>query len=268
MKNLFTFFLNSKIFLSICVFSLGLSSQYILKQYHTNVLTLLFFGTFLSYNYQRLFFQYIFKEAKINTWFASNKVIVMLLIAISILIFCYSFLQLQLPTKIAAFVVSAISLLYPFLRRVPFLKIFLIAFSWSFSTLAFTYLESNLIFDSGFYFSLLSRTCFILSITIPFDIRDAKYDMNKINTIPLSFGVNFSKNLSLIFLFFYVLIDSSFYYKTFDLNAFFATIFCFLYTFFILKRVRGNSDNYFYSFWIESCSVSLLFFLIITSILL
>ena len=266
MKNLFTFFLDSKIFLSICVFSLALSSQYILKQYHIYVLTLLFFGTFLSYNYQRLFFQYIFKEAKINTWFAFNKVIIMLLIAISI--FCYSFLQLQLPTKIAVLVVSAISVLYPILRRVPFLKIFLIAFSWSFSTLAFTYLESNLIFDSDFYFSLLSRICFILSITIPFDIRDAKYDMYKINTIPLSFGVNFSKNLSLIFLVFYVIIDSCFYYKIFDLNAFFSTIFCFLYTFFILKRVRENSDNYFYSFWIESCSVSLLFFLIITSILL
>ena len=57
MKNLFTFFLDSKIFLSICVFSLALSSQYILKQYHINVLTILFFGTFLSYNYQRLFFK-------------------------------------------------------------------------------------------------------------------------------------------------------------------------------------------------------------------
>ena len=268
MKNLFTFFLDSKIFLSICVFSLALSSQYILKQYHINVLTLLFFGTFLSYNYQRLFFQFTFKEAKLNKWFAFNNLIVMLLIAISILIFCYSFLQLQLPTKIAVLVVSAISVLYPLLRRVPFLKIFLIAFSWSFSTLAFTYIESNLIFNSGFYFSLLSRTCFILSITIPFDIRDTKYDMYKINTIPLFFGVNFSKNLSLIFLIFYVLIDLYLYYKIFDLNAFFATIFCFLYTFFVLKRVRENSDNYFYSFWIESCSVSLLFFLIITSIFL
>ena len=268
MKNLFTFFLDSKIFLSICVFSLALSSQYILRQFHINVLTLLFFGTFLSYNYQRLFFQYIFKETKLNTWFASNKPIFLLLIAISILIFCYSFLQLQLPTKIAVLVVSAISVLYPFLRRIPFIKIFLIAFSWSFSTLAFTYFESNLIFDSVFYFSLLSRTCFILSITIPFDIRDIKHDMLKLNTIPIKFGVDFSKKLALIFLIFYVLIDTYIYYKIFDLNAFFAAIFCFIYSFLILKRVGENSDNYFYSFWIESCSVSLLFFLIITSILL
>ena len=165
---------------------------------------------------------------------------------------------------------SLISILYPFgLRNTPYLKIFLIAASWSISTVLLTYFENNLLIDQRFYLEIFARFFFILGITIPFDIRDLKFDNRKLKTIPIVFGFDDSKKIALFFLFIYILISSYVYlFNNFNLNYLLATFFCFLYSAYLVNNLKANSSNFYYSFWLESCSISLLVFLIITSIFL
>ena len=163
---------------------------------------------------------------------------------------------------------SSVSLFYPILRKIPFLKILLISFSWAFSTVALIYFENNLDFNQNDKLSVISRIFFILGITIPFDIRDIKYDHLKINTIPLVFGVGVAKKVALTFLVIYLCIECYLNLEVFALNFIISAILCFLYSFFIISQLNNNNSDYYYSFWLESCSISLLVFLIITSILL
>ena len=101
-----------------------------------------------------------------------------------------------MSTKIAIILLSLISILYPFgLRNTPYLKIFLIAASWSISTVLLTYFENNLLIDQRFYLEIFARFFFILGITIPFDIRDLKFDNRRLNTIPIVFGFDDSKKI-------------------------------------------------------------------------
>ena len=267
MNHLINFFLNSKIFISLSVFCLALSTQFIIGVYNLNLLLLIFFGTFLSYNYQRIMFHLNLKKKLPNSWFVrNNKLIFLIVVAATMFLFC--FFQLKNITKLMVILVSSVSLFYPILRKIPLLKIFLISFSWSFSTVALIYFENNLDFNQSYYVSIISRTCFILAITIPFDIRDIEHDRFKLNTIPLVFGVEVAKKIALTFLALYLCIECYLYLQNFAFNFIISASFCFLYSFFIVKNLNKNVGDYYYSFWLESCSISLLVFLIITSILL
>ena len=148
MNNLINFFLNSKIFISLCVFCLVLSTQFIIGVYNLNLLLLIFFGTFLSYNYQRIMFHLKLKKKLSNSWLVrNNKLIFLIVVASTIFLFC--FFKLKNITKLMVILVSSVSLFYPILRKIPLLKIFLISFSWAFSTVALIYFENLLKYDSS-----------------------------------------------------------------------------------------------------------------------
>lgn len=86
------------------------------------------------------------------------------------------------------------------LRQIPYLKIFLIAFVWSASTILIPVIHSEEnIFKSPVYMLFAERFFFIFAISIPFDIRDLNTDRESgIKTIPML--VNKNKILILSFL--------------------------------------------------------------------
>ena len=122
------FLLKSKIFISLCVFCLALSTQFMIGEYNLNLLFLLFFGTFLSYNYQRIIFHIKLKNKHSISWFFGNKKLIFLIAMAGILFLC-CFFQLKTITKLMVILLSSVSLFYPMLRKIPFLKILLISFS-------------------------------------------------------------------------------------------------------------------------------------------
>lgn len=86
------------------------------------------------------------------------------------------------------------------LRQIPYLKIFLIAFVWSASTILIPVIHSEEnIFKSPVYMLFAERFFFIFAISIPFDIRDLNTGRESgIKTIPML--VNKNKILILSFL--------------------------------------------------------------------
>ena len=85
------------------------------------------------------------------------------------------------------------------LRKVPYLKIFIIAYVWVGSSFAMPLIEENGDWlNQQFLFLFLERILFIFAITLPFDIKDLEDDMRmKLRTIPSKIGIKRTKWLSL-----------------------------------------------------------------------
>jgi 4-hydroxybenzoate polyprenyltransferase len=79
------------------------------------------------------------------------------------------------------------------IRNYPYLKIFVIALVWTMVTTVLPYLNNNTklnFYDLNFILLTIEHFIFILAITLPFDVRDLKYDLvSKVKTIPSKIGV-------------------------------------------------------------------------------
>jgi hypothetical protein len=73
------------------------------------------------------------------------------------------------------------------LRKLPFMKAIWIASVWTFLTLVLPLSEKGIQLGGEVF---ILRFLFIFILTIPFDIRDLKYDDDRMRTMPQVLGVN------------------------------------------------------------------------------
>ncbi len=172
-----------------------------------------FFGTLAVYNGQRLF-----KVSEVETpwlsWVRKNLANIYILTIVSSAISLFLGLVLIYNKDfwyIAAWMTPAviISFLYVFrlkgknLRDIPHLKIHLIAFSWVCILILFPYLCGYYVdtaYWKPFAALIIAHYAYVIAVTIPFDIRDLKYDQSSQKTLPQVIGVWSSKALSLLLL--------------------------------------------------------------------
>lgn len=87
------------------------------------------------------------------------------------------------------------------LRDIPFLKIFLVAFSWAWITAALPSIQVGLFGSIEGILLFFERFFFIFAITLPFDLRDFQVDKEAgVQTIPQILGVRKALVMALIFL--------------------------------------------------------------------
>lgn len=86
------------------------------------------------------------------------------------------------------------------MRDVPYIKIYLIAFTWAIVVFLFPALNEG-VFSWNVLLQAFVHTLFIVSVAIPFDIRDMKYDTASHKTIPQLIGVKAAKVFSYLLLF-------------------------------------------------------------------
>lgn len=123
-----------------------------------------------------------------------------------IAILCASLFFLQLPFRVMAAAVFPCLLAFGYvmplwkgrrLRDVHYIKIFLIAATWSWITVILPAMELGFSYASPVYIILLERIAFVFAITIPFDIRDMEIDAyNQVKTLPAILGVRNSQRLA------------------------------------------------------------------------
>ena len=131
-------------------------------------------------------------------------------IVISGVLLIWAVIHLKSETVAAFAIAGVVSLLYPIeikwrhqsfrLRDIPFLKIFLIAFVWSYMAVIIPKVEwlgwDVLGWKDIWYFLL--QFVFILVITLPFDINDYRIDqLTSVKTIPGWIGIPYSKLLTI-----------------------------------------------------------------------
>ncbi len=132
--------------------------------------------------------------------------------AISLLIAIIATLFLKPLTILVLCITGFFSVLYPIpflkpfgidtrLRDFPFVKIFLIAFVWSTTSVILPFTETGILFNDRRDILLvwILQLVFIFYITLPFDINDAESDkLTGTKTIPSVVGIKNSKIIGLI----------------------------------------------------------------------
>ena len=221
--------------------------------------TFIFFSTFLTYNGQR----YLKANKKHLTetnhmrWVKENDKLLKVILFISFIGTIISFLSLYNGSIISLILLAisgAISLFYiqnigSFnLRSIPQLKIHLIALIWVIATAYFPLFNDNLISQNTLLFGAI-HYLYILGITIPFDIRDLKYDEPKYKTIPQQLGFQKAKLLSILLMVTYTLL--AFYLKP-NLQTNFYFIGAMVYKIILLILVNKKRNDFYYSGWLEA----------------
>lgn len=206
----------SNLFVSLCITLLAHQTFLILQIPQAesfNVLALIFCSTFFTYNFQRIYrlrsVELLGKLIGIRLgWIIRNRKRLFFASVLSLILSIYFLFQLSLNVFLLIIPLALFSVLYVIpvfpqkkaIRDLPFAKIFVISIVWSVVMVAipvvnFSGFEG--LTNSSFLMLLLEQFLFILAITLPFDVRDLRYDMeSNIKTIPSYIGIKNTITLS------------------------------------------------------------------------
>ena len=275
LKKIADFFLFSNIFVAFCVVALCMSTELLLGYYSYKISLFVFFATLFTYNFQRLvrmsmqgklsFRQHWLKENKFLLWFVTAlSAIATVYYSLSI---SYNSLRLLFPLGIIAFMYQLPLLFWKGrwwrLREIPGIKIFLIALAWSFVSVGLLVEEYQIGWTIDVWLLFLHRLCFIFAITIPFDIRDLKYDSLQLKTIPAVFGEEKARYIAFTALGIYELlvIIQFIFGEIMDVQDLIALLCSSAVTAYLLIKSTSDKGEYHFAFWIEGTSALMYLFL-------
>lgn len=235
------------------------------NQFVLNAEALQVFGTTLfAYNFLRFksLNHHKFQHSPIAKWMVENKSLIYFLMILGLLLVLIPFILKKF--SFSYFLVWSslvfLTLLYLPLRKYWWLKTLFVAFVWTLATFILPIaslgdfdLKPTLFLANAFIF-------FYLSISLPFEIRDIKYDKSEIpiSNFALIFGLKEAKVLSMVFSFiaFVLLMLTSF-----PLGLLFIPVL--LLTILLIVKSKAESSEYLFTFGFDGLIVlwaSLLFF--------
>ena len=174
------------------------------KPIEADFLLLVFCATFFGYNLQQSNYDEIFDNRKnqsiwINSYRNVTQKLSYLILIISIILVVKIF-----SWKNILYTTPAFALVFFYrekqnksfsVRSLPYLKIFVIAFVWTWTC---AILPQLIYFNKiGLHYPTIIFL-YIISITIPFDMRDLTHDSIKLKTLPQFIGINYAYFTSLI----------------------------------------------------------------------
>ncbi len=222
-----------------------------------NYVYVIFFGILLEYNLHK-FYAVIKNNEEIKSekysWAKNNKYIYFSILIIASIFLIYFFINLKLNIIVYLIPFAILNLLYSLpifkrikIRKIPLIKIFLIAFVWTFVTVNIPFIYSEVRLSNAIYLLFLERFIFIIAITIPFDIRDIQQDkINGVKTIPYFLGENKSYLLSNILIIIFSIITTIHYLIYLNYYILFSFIITTIITLILLNSKSIRKNKYFY----------------------
>jgi 4-hydroxybenzoate polyprenyltransferase len=198
--------INSNIYISLAaaLFTVETQIQLGMQPQWQPYLLLIFFATLCEYNVHRFVTILTNKEAlnsEKHKWVKDNLIAFYALVIASVLGFIITALMAKKEVLLTLAPIAVLTLLYSIpvystkkgifrLREIPYLKIFLISFTWSATTILLPLIKTGQAFNvTHISLMLVERFIFVFAITIPFDIRDMDADrIAQTKTIPLLIG--------------------------------------------------------------------------------
>ncbi|MBF25763.1 MAG: hypothetical protein CMP49_04520 [Flavobacteriales bacterium] len=274
MSSIYLLIINTNFLVALASFCLYKVSELIFGFHSPYLGYFVFFSTIFAYNYMRL--PFLFQNDNKSIWLHTNKSLIyciLLFSGFSILFLCFFFGIFFFQLLVPAIVVSV---LYPLsitinkkkisLRNIPFFKIFLISFTWSYVTLLVPIFYFDITIDYFLISSFIQRLLFIIAISIPFDIRDTQID--KIQTFPNTFGVKASKIFAFSCLFLLdVLVVIDFITNSITLDYFLAVLLTVELSALIIYFSTANRSFNFYGILVDSLPIILYIFIVIISMI-
>lgn len=258
LKNAFEFYLNSSVHVSLAVAAFSILSilQYELPL-NINLLGFIFFSSVTGYN----FVKYAGVAKLYHLSLAKNLRNIQIFSLICFIALIYFTFQMEIRVIIAAAILAILTLFYavPFLgenknlRSLPGLKIFIISIVWAATTLLLPLIQASEYLENEILVDFIQRFMLVIVLTLPFEIRDLRYDDEGLGTIPQKLGVFKTKIFGYVLLgliFFAELFQSSF--RSVD---FLALVLIILLSGLLLWKAKRQQQKYYCSFWVEAAPV-------------
>jgi len=262
------FLIASNIYVSLGVYALTwLSLEF--RQIENSELTgFVFFSTLFAYNFMRLARVHPMllegESVRHQSIYKLRAFLWALCIASGLMAF-YFFMAIYAYVLFPLVIMAIVSMAYGLpiykkptgwlrLRDVPGLKIFLIAVIWAFVTDGLPVLINGQKLE---FLPLLERFLFVFAITIPFDIRDLRFDEFNLATIPQYFGVRKARWIGIGALLIAELILAYRFFFEGDFNLWGAVAIYLTYEFsaFLIYRSHPNLQERFVTFGVEGMSI-------------
>lgn len=257
LKTLFDFYINSSIHVALAVLCLvKITELHLDIPTQLNLYGFVFFGTITGYNFVKyaalagLHHRHLTKSLKSIQVFS-------LLCFIALIYFT---LQFKLEFWLHCIPLGILTLFYAAplfpnhknLRRVPTLKVFIIAVVWAGVT---GYLPAvpNGVFNTEVLLICLQRILLVIALMIPFEIRDLKYDSKNLETLPQLLGIKKTKLLGFGLLVVFILIE--FLFETNEFSLMIASISIAAITGYAIFKSSTRQHKYFASFFVEAIPV-------------
>lgn len=256
-KRLFDFYLNSSIHVALAVTAFTTITMFNLRlPLDVDLLLFVFFSTVIGYNITKYTGSHESPEAGTAP---SKSIIFFSLICVLPLLYFITTQPWFVILISGLMGLITVSYSWPFLwrrsnlRDITGLKIFVIAFVWTVVTVILPVLSDGLYVDRNLIVEFIQRFIFVLVLTLPFDIRDARFDTYQLGTIPQIIGIKRARVLGVILLCLVVLSE---FLKTPLLldQAFILTGISLLTAFFLMRSVVKQTQ-YYASFWVESIPI-------------
>lgn len=257
MKRFFDFILFGNIYVALGAVSL-IQSTCIQLQISSHLFyycLFVFFSTLFIYNLQRIFY----KKAEDNSynsvrrqWIFKNQKTIKLLTLLGFAgagVFFF-FNDYKILFYLSPLFVLSLAYFIPAikLRKSAFLKLFTLALVWGITTAVVPALLNISVIDYKFVLHTLTRFCFILSICIPFDIRDIAIDTaENVSTLPNKYGETITRNIALFFTVIYgVLIGSEYYFTIISFPVLVGLLISMVATFLFILFASSKRSEYYY----------------------
>lgn len=213
LQRIFNFYINSSIHVSLGVVALTVVTYRTLNiSCDINLLFFIFFASITGYN----FIKYSSLAKLHHRSLTESLRVIQIFSLISFVGMGYFIFKLSQSVLFACIIFGGCTLLYALpifsrkrnLRSFYGAKMYTIAFVWAGVTVLLPILQSELSISVDAWISFVQRFLFVIIITLPFDIRDLRYDVQEdINTIPKRLGVKGSKRLGIILVFLFFILE-------------------------------------------------------------
>lgn len=256
--SIFDFFIKSSLHLSFCVLSLIVITYLRLDQeINFLILFVVFNATVITYNFIK------YASTLPYYFFVSNISIkkIQYLSFVCGIFLIISLLFLKFNTILFGFFLSFFCFIYviPFnrtktnIRNYSRIKIYIVAFCWSAVTVLFPLLsEIEIDFITSFLL-FVQRFLFVIVCTIPFEIRDLKFDSLKLKTMPQVFGIKKTKSIAFVLLLVFLIL--SFVINLNEINYIISDLLIAIIIGCFVVVSKKNQTKYFSSFWVESVPI-------------
>lgn len=266
------FLVFSNIFISLCAVAFTLETYRLLNGQlsFSPFLILIFFATLFIYILQRMFpgedpdVQY----SAMQLWISQHKKLLWALSGFSLLIAGSLFFTVPRAQQMLLVMIAVITLAYSFplliklrLRDLGAIKYLFIALVWSLTTvlLPALHLEHSLLSKEVLWL-LSERFVFITSITIPFDIRDVKYDRQSLKnrTLPMTIGSSATKQIAYAVLLLFLMICLAHQLYIGFIGGWFIVTGLILtsgVTFLTIRNIDQNTTEFYYLFYLDGMMI-------------
>ena len=232
-------------------------------KYNVDILCFVFFATITGYNFVKYFGVAKFHHRSLANWLKA----IQLFSFVSFLVMCYYALQLTTDALLILSVFGLITFLYAIplmpmtyfrdsqknLREISGLKIYVIAFVWTFTTVFLPLIDNEINLNTDVVITSIQRFLFVIVLMLPFEIRDLNYDSLKLATLPQRIGVKNTKIIGVLLLIVFFVLD---YFKDeLTSDSILSTLFIVCVTLLFVGFSNKNQPKYYSAFWVESLPI-------------